>query len=64
MTRYVIQFERKSPEAVEGQLTERKAGKPPLYLTLDRDTPLCALAGLRGFWRQKVRERDISLVLV
>lgn len=26
---YVIQFERKSPEAVEGQLTERKAGRPP-----------------------------------
>lgn len=31
---------------------------------LDRDKPLCALAGLTGFWRQKVREREISLVLV
>ena len=25
-------------------------------------TPLCALAGLTGFWRQKVREREKSLV--
>ena len=26
-------------------------------------TPLCALAGLTGFWRQKVREREKSLGL-
>ena len=55
-------FEMKSSKGVEGQLTERKAGKPALDWTMDRDRPLCALAGLTGFWRQKVRERDLSLV--
>ncbi len=53
-------LQRKTPDAVEGQLTERKAGRPPLLFKIFRDTPLCALAGLTGFWRQKVRERESS----
>jgi hypothetical protein len=42
----------KVPEAVEGQLTERKAGKPPMFV-------MAPLAGLTG-----QKERDISLALV